>query len=406
MNKSENWVGYLDNIILFAGALVPVGIVIGNVGFEILVAITGLAWLVRAGIVRENPFLRIAGNPAVAAWAAWVLCIILSLVINGSGSKGIMHDIVFIRFFFFGCALLELSTRRQTGKYLAWGLVAGIWFAAFNILAAYFFGYDLLGHPFARYTSKLKEASRFAGMCSFAFPFCIMWALNTKLKKQTRTWKILAVTGVIAMIIVIQTTIRTAFLASFCGMFAGLFFWRVKKMRWIEFFLWLVAVCLAAWFIVELFKGWSLTSFYSRVGIWKVTFAMWKENWVFGVGISSFQDAYARFAASGNVLPYVASTGKTYLALKQTHAHNIFLMLLSATGILGLVSFMSLFACGVVSIVKNKTPWRYGLFACIVVFFISGLTGWNIYHSWYQALFSFLIILSLIGKEEQDVGNI
>ena len=50
------WGRYLDNTMLFLGAAVPVGIVIGNAGFETMLALTGLAWRVRDGILRESPF--------------------------------------------------------------------------------------------------------------------------------------------------------------------------------------------------------------------------------------------------------------------------------------------------------------------------------------------------------------
>ncbi len=62
-NRSENWARYLDNAILICASLVPLGIVIGNAGFESMIAISGLAWLARSIILKQNPFLHIYKNP-------------------------------------------------------------------------------------------------------------------------------------------------------------------------------------------------------------------------------------------------------------------------------------------------------------------------------------------------------
>jgi hypothetical protein len=75
-------------------------------------------------------------------------------------------------------------------------------------------------------------------------------------------------------------------------------------------------------------------------------------------------------------------------------------MLLSCTGILGLISFLWLFVTCIWAAVKNSMPWKYGLAAWPVVFLVYGLAGSNIYSSWYQALFAFFAVLNLTSGSE------
>jgi O-antigen ligase len=85
--------------------------------------------------------------------------------------------------------------------------------------------------------------------------------------------------------------------------------------------------------------------------------------------------------------------GVVYHAKEQTHAHNLVLMLLSCTGLLGLAAFLWLFINAVVLIFRDLTGYRIGLVIWPVTFLTIGLTGFNIYHSWYQALLAFFIVL-------------
>jgi O-antigen ligase len=391
------WGRYLDSSMLFFGAAVPVGIVIGNAGFEVMVALTGLAWMVRAAILRENPFSRIASNPAFLAWTAWFFCIVASLALNGAGSKGAGHDIVFIRFLLFVCALLDLSTRRSIGRYFVWGLAAGVLFAGVNTLMAYGAGFDLFGRPLERYTLKWKESARFAGMCAMAAPFFLAWALTAGSEKTNLRVLLFAI-GAVSLVILVQTTIRTAIIASFFGIVFAVFISRYKKMGWAEKMLLPVLLAAGIWITVQYVEGWNLRSFYDRIAIWRISVAMWQEHFFLGVGVSAYMDMHADFAVSGVVSPYVAPTGEVFDIHKAYHAHNLFLMLLSCSGILGLVSFLGLFASCIWAVVKNNTPWKYGLATWPVVFLVNGLAGSNIYNSWYQALFAFFAVLALTSK--------
>lgn len=401
----KKWPRYLDNAILFFASSVPVGIVIGNVGFELAVALTGGVWLIRAAFVRENPFANIYKNPALISWGAWLLCIWLSLAVNGPGSKGIAHDIVFLRFFLFSCAVADLSQRRNTAQYMVWGLAAGVLFGAFNMLLCHLIGMDLFGRDIQRYTIKLKEAARLSGLTALAFPFLALWAVNKWPKKNIIHFIIILVAA-IAIITLWQLRIKTAIISAGFGVLAGLFMWRYSKMKKGEILLCSISFLIVIFLVAKILSGVDLRSYHDRIGIWKVTLAMWKENPFLGVGISSFQDVYTEISKSGIVEPFIAPDGKKWLNKYATHAHNLPIMLLSSTGILGLLSFFGVFISSIAALKKTTQSWKFGLYTWPIVFLVLGLAGWNIYHSWYQALFSFFVVLNLASAEESPVPEI
>jgi hypothetical protein len=170
------WSRRLDRTCAIAGSLTPVGLVIGNIGFEFIVALVIVVWLIRRVVVRDNSFRFLRRHSLVIPWAAWFIAIIISVGVNGPGSKGFTHDIAFIRYLFFGMALLDTARRVAVSRYLVYGLAAGVIWAAMNTLCAHVSGCDLIGKPLVRYTAKLKEAARIAGMMAYAAPFFLAWA--------------------------------------------------------------------------------------------------------------------------------------------------------------------------------------------------------------------------------------
>jgi O-antigen ligase len=137
----------------------------------------------------------------------------------------------------------------------------------------------------------------------------------------------------------------------------------------------------------------SFASMYDRVYYWRVSLALWLENPIIGVSVSNFRDAYHQVALTGSIEPFIAPDGSIYQLDYIQHSHNIFIMLLASTGILGLGTFLWLFVNAIRLIIKNHEGLRVGLLTWPVVLFVIGLTGWNIYNSWYQSLFAFFMVL-------------
>jgi len=392
------WAARLDKFCAVTGSLVPAGLVIGNIGFESAVGFVGLGWIVRCVMIKENPFRQLWRHPLVIPWSVWFASIVISLVFNGPGSKGWAHDVVFIRYVLFGLALLDISRRLPVARYLLYGLAAGVIWAALNTVSAYMLGHDLLGKPLLRYTGKLKEASRISGLSAYAAAFFLSWGLlDGKLSAAQKSALLLI--GLIAFTQVLQTHVRTAVLGAAAGIFFGAaFFVKNKKAHGLALAL-VLAVVLAIGTVFYFSKQFNLSSVYDRIYFWKVAWRMWLDHPLFGVGISSFQDAYKEMAASGVIPEYIAPDGSVFSASEQTHAHSLFFMLISSTGLLGLAAFIWLFIAVVRMVLGDLKGFRYGLISWPVVLMVIGLTGFNIYHSWYQALLAFMLVL--IGAADE-----
>jgi hypothetical protein len=381
----------MDKVCAVAGALVPVGLVIGNIAFESMIGTVGIGWLIRCIIQKKNPFALVE-HSLILPWLAWLAAISISLFWNGPGSKGWAHDLVFFRYLLYVAAMLDVSKRFPVERYFLWGLAAGVLYAAVNTLSAYMLGFDLLGKPLVRYTGKLKEASRISGMSAYAAPFFICWGLlDTTLSKRIRL--LLLGIGLLSMAQLFQTHVRTAIIGATVGtLFSS--FCHLRKHVSLK-----VTLALSLAFIISvtaflfLKRQHRLDTVYDRVFFWKVAVTMWRDKPVTGVGVSSFQDAFKEISNSKTITGFKGLDGTTYHAKEQTHAHNLILMLLACTGLLGLVAFFWLFINAVELIFKNITGYRIGLVIWPATFLTIGLTGFNIYHSWYQALLAFWIVL-------------
>ncbi len=386
------WSRRLDCACVFMGALTPVGLVIGNIAFELVVALTILAWFIRMAVARENVWLFLTGHPLIVPWAVWLGVIIGSLVVNGAGNKGFGHDIAFLRYLLFGMALLETGRRTSAPRFLIYGLAAGVVWAALNMACAHVLGFDLIGKPLARYTEKLKEAARIAGMSAYAAPLFLAWGvLGKNLVRQKRA--AISVIGITAFVLLLAIHIRTDILASAAGMFIIIAYVVFKRASLITGSL--GAVVLVTIIVLFFLSGdrLDLTSFYDRIYYWKVSWALWLENPFWGVGVSSYQDAYHGMATSGQVSEYVAPTGQVFKQTAAYSAHSLILMLLASTGLFGLIAFGWLFIQASRLILSDLSGHRIGLLTWPVVVLVLGITGCNIYHSWYQALLAFFIVL-------------
>jgi len=394
LQAHRQWALSLDRFCMVIGSLLPVGIIVGNAGFESIIALVDIAWILRWVALQENPFPKeTIMHPLIRPWMLWFGTILVSLLINGQGIDGWVHDIVYIRYLLFVVALIDISQRLPVQKYLILGLVAGVVWAAINILSAHMIGYDLFGRPLSRYVGKLKESARIAGLFAYVAPFFLGWAALDK--TMSLKWKFfVACVGILALTLVFQTHIRTAFLASVAGIATFSAYFIYKKSKWAIIILTLFFAVFAFLAMPRLPYFKDLSSIYDRIYIWKVALAMWQEHPLFGVGVASFQDVYKSVAASGIVAPFYAPDGHIFNCPEAMHAHNLFLMLLACGGIAGFCMFLWLFVNAVRLVCTHTDGWRLGLIPWPVVALLIGLTGSSIYHNWYQAVFAYFIVLT------------
>jgi len=386
---------HFDQACLTLAALVPTGIVIGNAAFETMIILVGILWIGRCFQLRTNPLPRLLAqeHPLVIPWIVWFAAILLSLLYNGAGSKGWAHDLAFIRYLIFALALADIALRRDISHYLICGLALAVGWAAVSILTAYLTGSDLLGKPLLRYTGKLKEAARIAGLTAYVAPFFLTWGLTDDTLDARRKSFIIGI-GLIALFIVLQTHVRTAVLA----VSGSLLFIIARLIPRRYFKIVIPSICgimlIGGLLFFQEAYQWDLRTIYDRFYYWKVTAMIWLNHPVLGVGVSSFQDAYREMALSGTVSGFVAPDGEVFQLAEVCHAHNLFLMLLACTGLFGSGVFAWLLVSAVRPLINNCDGWRIGLISWPIVLLLIGLTGFNIFHSWYHALWTYLMVLA------------
>ncbi len=367
------------------GSAIPVALVLGIVVFEFFIGLTGLVWVIARMTSPTRSYAPLTKHPIFLPLSVWFLTIIASRLINGGSAYHFANDIVFLRYLLFVAAMVEIASRFPVQRYLMIGLMVGVAYAGANLLSAHLIGYDFLGKPLTRYVHRLNEGQRIGAIGAYAAPFFMIKAMvDRSVNKPKRRWIVgMAIT---AIGLLIGTKVRTALMAAFIGWLGT--FTRLRMIRKRNN----LGILLALFTLAGLVFGavmWlqpGFESLYDRVYIWKVSFQVWLQHPVFGVGISSFQDAARHVVESGIVAPFVSPTGHVYQDPTPHHAHNIFLQLLACTGILGLGAFLWTF------IKASGIAWRHGAdrhagllcwsFVCMAI----GLTGWNIYDPFYTTL--------------------
>jgi O-antigen ligase len=404
----------MDKFCAIVGGAVPIGLAIGNIAFESIVATVGMVWIAKLFFLKINPFKDLIKHPLVYPWLIWFAFIMVSLLFNGSGFKGWVHDLAFARYVIYGCALLDISRRQNVSGYLLKGLGAAVLLAAISTSMAYLTGFDFLGRPLILYTGKLKQAEMISGISAYAAPLFLGWGIFGKDVSRFKRGFILFL-GTIAFIQVNQTQIRSAILACVAGIFFVSCFGLIKKISHVVIVLVLMALIVFSgiyymksgeWNFKEIYKHekssrWSdVASIYDRLYIWEISWKIWEDHKLFGTGVSKYQDAYKETAAKGFFNAVEAPDGQEFKGEEACHAHNLVLMLLACTGLTGLFVFAWFFTNAVRLIIKNHSGWRIGLTSWPVVVLVAGLVGYNIYHSWYQALFSYFIVM--IGADRKN----
>jgi hypothetical protein len=396
-NKSSDWRSRTDRIVAILGSSLPVSLILGVVVFEFFIGLTGLVWLI------SKVKFSVRGRGGVTAHAifwpimCWFFVIMASRIVNGGSAYQIANDLAFLRFPLFIIAMVDVSTRMPVHRYLIGGILVGIVYAGLNLLSAYLIGFDFIGKPLTRYVEKMKEGVKIGAFCAYAAPFLLIWgAFERKLETHKRIGIIGL--GCIAIVLLILTKCRTAFLAAMIGAVGGILGLLIvkKKMKIRTVLAIFIIAGLGGWWVLSMQP--SLESMYDRFFIWKTSFQVWLHNPVFGVGISSFNDAYRQMAESGIVTPIVSPvTGEIYHSVDPRHAHNMFLQLLACNGVLGLAAF-GWFFWTVVKMVRNfVNSWCAGLWCWPFICLVIGLTGWNIYDPFYTTIVFYFLALICVG---------
>jgi O-antigen ligase len=206
---------------------------------------------------------------------------------------------------------------------------------------------------------------------------------------------------------VLQFDIRTVQLGALAGSFAAVLIYISRRFTWVwAFVIFILTVCAFVAYVV--IKDPYLGSLYDRIHIWKVVLAIWQDNPIFGVSVTGYRDAYREIITAGPLdqYAYVASNGIVYDGMVNgaieitSHAHNLALMVLSTTGLLGLGAITWLLISFFITSKKDPSAWRKGSVPWMTAFLIIGIAGFNIFDAWYTSLFVFFTVLGSLHNYE------
>ena len=381
-----------DKSVAIIGALLPLGIMVGPGGFESIIGLTSLIWIAGQFKFKNNPLETLLKEPCIKALIAVYISILISVLLNGGGEKGYLHDIVIIRHLFFIAAMIETSQRFPVFKYLFYGIVGGFVYAILNIAFVHIFNFDFMGKPLARYLEKEKEGVRYPTMLAFYTLFFLTWALFTiTLKNKIRI--LISIAAITGLGFLTLFHIRTLHLALLSSLLFVLFYFMFKKKTYLLIFCGIAALVGLSYYLYTTNNFKDLSSVYARIFIWKTSFLLFYDNPLFGAGISSYMNAIVEIIQKLDIQPYIDPNGIHWFYKEGIyHAHNNILQILSCTGIIGFICSAWLSVVVLQATFKNISSHHIGFISWPILYFIISLAGFSIYTGWYLALASFIIV--------------
>ncbi len=310
--------------------------------FTTLIILTGIVHLV---INRENyTFFKKIPKFISLPILAFVLLGILTTFLNIKEAPLILDSLREYRwvfsYFFFSYLLFFFFNKGWVEK-SQWTLLVSIIISLYAIWQA-FYGMDLVTGDHSRVIGKeplYRSIGTFGMPLTFAYLYGSLFFIfssqifNFKSNYKTKKIVILALSLLLLSVILSQT--RGAWLAALLTLFVcGLFF--VKKLRILLVVL-LLASPIAYSFAPENFKKrvGSIVDVKAdgvnkgRIYVWRAHYSRFKEKPWLGSGISNYEDYVSNFYQQNNIKSNLVS-----------HAHNSYLHILSAQGVIGLIPFI------------------------------------------------------------------
>lgn len=233
-----------------------------------------------------------------------------------------------------------------------------------------------------RISGTLSHPNLYAVLLELILPYVICIALiYIKHKDYKKTTcliaAILSVAGVLSLLF-------TQSRGGCIGFFAGLMFLLLLKVYMMKISstgISIKKICMCAMLIVVLVGGFfsqidklSRSYDYERILLWTSSYHMWEDHKMFGVGLANWKDAYEE--------KYILPAAKEH---DLTMPHNVFMIFLSQTGIIGTFGYL-VFLIG------------------IMVFLIKKIIGGSSNYLYYAMLWAFVAI-TVHGLVDSGITN-
>ena len=383
----------LQKIAFVFTCLIPICLLLSRGLADVLLSLVAVIFLFHSYKIRDFSWTRDKVILALLMLWGWMV-LVASPMAEASILDSLKSSFVWIRFIIFFAALKYFVLREARDfKILSLSIIATLCYGALDSIYQYFNDVSFFGrekYDGNRLTGPLKRpniAMYFLKMMFLPLAFLTMQAWAQKNKKQLFLYGFLffAFTGII---FISGQRAPLIFICLLCISFLAMTFDKKTQLLIVGAFLasLIFAGILIATqeiigsrieFLFAQISNFSNTDYYK---IFEVAVIAFLENPIFGIGVKN----YEAFCEANNFEVCVI------------HAHNIYLQILSACGISGLIIFsvfIFYFAKGIWAMRKNHVIFLSAA-AIFIINFFPALPTQSIYSNWPAILFFYSIGLA------------
>ncbi len=246
------------------------------------------------------------------------------------------------------------------------------------------------------------ESPNYLAMYIVPLWFIIIGTMQKAKSKKLKVWNgIFYLSLILPAIALILTKSRAGLIALAVSLsFLG-FAWLYKKLKTNVAKIALTLSCLILYsvFFILVYKfGMRPETDSMRFEIYRYSWQMIKENPIWGVGLSNFQNHLSNMPLSDSfrqiVLPYAY------------HPHNLYFALWLNFGLLGLIAFMGIVALTICNIIKSKNVYSILITAAMISVLIHGIFDTTYFKNDLSTIFWLIVASSyLILKESKEKNS-
>jgi O-antigen ligase len=336
-------------------SLIPLFLLFSRVAADIAVTVTGLLFL--AHCIKTKEFKFIKDSIVATLFVLWIWFMIGSFFAYTNAASSFAMSFVFIRFVLFFCSCTNwIFTEIRPLKFAAKIITATLVIVAIDCLIQFWAGFSISGREQVggRLTSFLRRPDVGIYLAKLIFPITGFWlwsAINT----QNRRNLFLSSALLLAVICIISITgERTATALSLMALGLILFVIGINNKALRIYMIAAITSTITLFSVIVYYTPFiykRALDFASDIGnfqaslygqLFKASILSWKEyGLITGVGIRKFREVCPVFKDSGII---------TYCDL---HSHNLYLEILSESGLVGFVLFATFVALCVYKILQS-----------------------------------------------------
>lgn len=232
----------------------------------------------------------------------------------------------------------------------------------------------------SRFTGSLGNASWFASYMIFAIFFTFYLLMDKKIKKTKINKYLLVALGIVFIIFFFWSATRGAILGVLLALVVGFLYITLLSKKWRKYasaFLLVILLLFAGlWFYQDssIIKKSPVSRVFEisieernvqeRLMVWNISLQAFKERPVFGWGPENFNQVFYEYYDANHYKP--STSGAWDQRTWFDKAHNSMLGYLVETGVLGFLSYLSIFICFLIIFIRSKIKEDSSIFVASI----------------------------------------